>query len=404
MTTAEKQLISLMRAYMHHTVPDDHMHDAGQALWVQLFELAESHKLTPAAFDRLSVLPDIAQRIPAPLYEKWRQRARVLAVMQTRFDAQLASVLERLSQEEICYVLIKGALCRTLYQNGSLRISADEDIIVSEHDFARTYALFEAMGFTADPLSKDDVVHFRKPDGMHVELHKKPFADDTALNNLFLDELSFRKEWDMGFGYGFAFSETANFLMLVLHAKKHFTASGFGLRTLADIAQFAMHYGNSVDWEKAEAILSENRAMRFTQAVFSLAKTHLGFSCAAAGCPDYFVGTENEEDLLADILDAGIYGQSSMSRIHSASMTAAANSSKKQAGIAAALFPKPEVIKRQYHYAERFELLLPLAYVQRIFRYVHEVCKGAYQDDSPNKSIRIAKERMNMLRKYGMIE
>lgn len=192
--------------------------------------------------------------------------------------------------------------------------------------------------------------------------------------------------------------------MLVLHAKKHFIAGGFGLRTLADIAKFAILHGKAVDWEKAEAVLKENKAFRFVQALFSLAEAFLGFSHLDAGCPEWFVGKENEEALFSDILDAGIYGKSSMSRIHSANMTAAASKKGKKTGVAAALFPNAEVVKRRYRYLDRYPVLLPFAYVQRMFGYAYEVAAGEFKNNSPDKSIRIAEQRMKLLQKYGMIE
>ena len=405
MTAAEKQLVSLMRAYMHHSIPEDHMLRSDQALWVRLFELAESHKLTPAAFDRLSVLPDIGERMPSFLYEKWKQRARALTVKQTRFDAELASILDMLDKNGICYALVKGAFCRTLYQNGALRISSDEDIIAAERDFPRACTLFTQLGFTtADVPDKADVVHFRKPNGFYIELHKNAFGDDASLNGLFEEALSSRIKWNLGFCCGYTFSPTENFLMLVLHAKKHFIAGGFGLRTLADIAKFAILHGKAVDWEKAEAVLKEHKAFRFVQALFSLAEAFLGFSHLDAGCPEWFVGKENEEALFSDILDAGIYGKSSMSRIHSANMTAAASKKGKKTGVAAALFPKAEVVKRRYRYLDRYPVLLPFAYVQRMFGYAYEVAAGEFKDNRPDKSIRIAEQRMKLLQKYGMIE
>lgn len=400
-----RQLLSLMKAYICGSVPQNMMQGADLAAWEKLYDLSEKHKLTAVAFDRLSLMGDLSQLIPNPLYEIWKQRARALAVRQTRFDADLASLLARFHTENICYALVKGALCRSLYQNGTLRVSSDEDIIVRKEDFSRACLILANIGFaTSDDLAKDSVLHYRKENGMYIELHRAPFPDDDALSAFFLKELDERLPYDLVFGKGYSFTETVNFLMLVLHAKKHFVASGFGLRTLADIAQYAMVNGSKIDWDQVEGVLEEHRAMRFLQAMFSLAKVHLGFSALAAGCPPRFVSSKDEEILLSDILDAGLYGQSSMSRVHSANMTFSADRKGREAGVFSALFPNAAIMRRRYRYAERFKVLLPFAYLQRIVSYFLQLCTNKHGDDKPDESIRIAKQRMRLMREYGMID
>ena len=147
---------------------------------MRLFELAESHKLTPVAFDRLSVLPDIGERMPSFLYEKWKQRARALTVKQTRFDAELASILDMLDKNGICYALVKGAFCRTLYQNGALRISSDEDIVAAERDFPRACTLFTQLGFTTADVPDKAVVTYAKQEKENRSILHLLFAHTTV--------------------------------------------------------------------------------------------------------------------------------------------------------------------------------------------------------------------------------
>ena len=109
----------------------------------------------------------------------------------------------------------------------------------------------------------------------------------------------------------------------------------------------------------------------------------------------------NEDQLLEDILDSGIYGSAQKDRVHSSNITLEAVSSRNQGKQSATLlqsvFPSLEVMERKYPYLRGKPLLLPIAWTDRILKYSRSTASAA-------DTIRIGKERVELLKKYGVLD
>ena len=113
--------------------------------------------------------------------------------------------------------------------------------------------------------------------------------------------------------------------------------------------------------------------------------------------------------MLEDILAAGIYGSSTRERLHSANITLAA--AKKESGILNALFPNIDYMKARYQYVEKCPLLLPAAWGARMGNYLlkdmrknHQAADMAADSGESGSSLEIGKKRVELIRKYGLIE
>ena len=115
----------------------------------------------------------------------------------------------------------------------------------------------------------------------------------------------------------------------------------------------------------------------------------------------------DENPLLEDILGAGVYGGADMSRKHSSRMTleavAAQNRGETNAnGLLKSLFPTAQELESRYPYLKSKPLLLPVAWTDRLVNYYRELAKT--RANSPAESIRIGNERIDLLKKYGILE
>ena len=66
------------------------------------------------------------------------------------------------------------------------------------------------------------------------------------------------------------------------------------------------------------------------------------------------------------------------------------------------VFPKREYLERSYPYLKKHPYLLPVAWVQRIAHYAGEKQLG--MDNSASGSIKLARERIELMKIYNVIE
>ena len=105
------------------------------------------------------------------------------------------------------------------------------------------------------------------------------------------------------------------------------------------------------------------------------------------------------QDLLEDVLDAGVYGQSSLTRRHSGTLLTAKNAGKQS--LLHTLFPPRATMEARYPELKEKPFLLPLIWCKRLGRYGLEVLTK--KDSSPAASLQMGKKRMEMLVKYDII-
>ena len=98
-------------------------------LWMSLFRLAEQQKLLPLLADAVLERSGAEE---APICAAARSAARRQVLLQAQKDAAFLPVYHRLRDGGVDALVVKGCLCRSVYPNGALRISADEDLLTAE--------------------------------------------------------------------------------------------------------------------------------------------------------------------------------------------------------------------------------------------------------------------------------
>lgn len=379
-----------------------------EADWAALLPLAAAQKLLPLAAEALCELPEAAA---SPGFAALRGAARRQVLRQTQKDAAFLRLLRALREAELPVLTVKGCVCRRLYPNGALRISADEDLLTPPELAARTAALLQDCGFAPAEASqgKDPAVEetaWNGPEGLHIELHPSLFPQENGpFDHL---ETVFSGVFDRAVVYPLedgtpvrSLSPQDHLLYLLLHAMKHFIRSGFGLRQLLDVGLWARRYGPELDWPLLLRQTRQVRAERFTAAVFALAEQYLGLTVELPSC-----WTELETDplpLLLDLLDAGIYGSSTRSREHTARITqdaVAAQQSGKRGGLRTAVFPAARTLVEDYPVLRRHPSALPLVWGKRLVRYA----RRSRRAENPSETVKLGRQRLALLRQYGILE
>ena len=398
LTTTETQFLHIVKAAISGgDLP------AEKVDWPAIFTLANQQKLLPILFEAVRKTP--AAEESAALFAVTKQQVIGQVLNQTVRSAEFADLYRKLRAAGLHPIVVKGQLCSRLYPLKDHRISADDDLYIPDAEFMACHEQLLANGLTtdtpADELSTVDEVSYTKKDSpLYIELHRHLFdsAEDAhdELNHFFADINPVEID---GF---LAMPPHEHLLYLILHAYKHFVRSGIGLRQFCDIGLWARTYHAEIDWQRLHDQCASVHAATFATAAFRIARDYLGINF---DLPAPWDASIDVEPLLHDTLCGGVYGSNDYTRLHSSTVTlnaVKASRTGEKSSVLSTVFPKREYLKRRYPYLKKRPYMLPIAWVQRIAHYASEKQSGT--DNSASGSIKLAKERIELMKKYDVIE
>lgn len=371
--------------------------------WPAIFTLANQQKLLPLLFEAVRKAPTATEN--APLFAVTKQQVIGQVLNQTVRSAEFADLYHKLRAAGLHPVVVKGQLCSRLYPQTDHRISADDDLLIPDGEFMTCHEQFLANGLTTDtPVDElttaDEVSYTKGGSPLYIELHRHLFdsAEDAhdELNHFFADLNPVEID---GF---LAMPPHEHLLYLILYAYKHFVRSGIGLRQFCDIGLWAREYQAEIDWQRLHEQCESGHAATFAEAAFRIAKDYLGIEF---DLPAPWSDAVDAEPLLHDSLCGGVYGSNDLTRLHSSTVTlnaVKASRTGEKNGVLRTVFPKREYLERRYPYLKKRPYLLPVAWAQRIAHYASEKQSGA--DSSASGFIKLAKERIELMKQYGVMD
>ena len=398
LTTTETQFLHIAKAAVSGgDLP------AEKVDWPAIFTLANQQKLLPIVFEAVRKMPAAVEN--AALFAAVKQQVIAQVLHQTMRASEFSGLYQKLRAAGLHPVVVKGQLCSRLYPLKDHRISADDDLLIPDGEFMACHEQLLANGLTTgtptDELATADEVSYTK-DGspLYIELHRHLFdsAEDAhdELNHFFADLNPVEID---GF---LAMPPHEHLLYLLLHAYKHFVRSGIGLRQFCDIGLWAREYHDEIDWQRLHEQCESVHAATFAAASFRIARDYLGIDF---DLPMPWDASIDVEPLLHDTLCGGVYGSNDLTRLHSSTVTlnaVKASRTGEKSSVLRTVFPKREYLEHRYPYLKKRPYLLPVAWVQRIAHYAGEKQSGA--DSSASGSIKLARERIELMKMYNVIE
>lgn len=398
LTTTETQFLHIAKAAISGgDLP------AEKADWPAIFTLANQQKLLPILFEAVRKTP--AAEGNTALFAMTKQQVIGQVLNQTVRTAEFADLYRQLRAAGLHPVVVKGQLCSRLYPLKDHRISADDDLYIPDAEFMACHEQLLANGLRtdtpADELSTTDEVSYTKNGSpLYIELHRHLFdsAEDAhdKLNHFFADLKPVEID---GF---LAMPPHEHLLYLILHAYKHFVRSGIGLRQFCDIGLWARAYHDEIDWQILHDQCASVHAATFAAAAFRIAKDYLGIAFDLSTPWDASIDVE---PLLHDTLCGGVYGSNDLTRLHSSTVTlnaVKASRTGEKSSVLSTVFPKREYLEHRYPYLKKRPYLLPVAWAQRLAHYAGEKKTGA--DSSASGSIKLAKERIELMKRYDIMD
>lgn len=353
------------------------------------------------------VLPLIADCLYDETQEGIARHAREITGAQARRTADTLLLLKALASRGLRPVIVKGIVCRSLYPEPEIRPSVDEDFLIRPADYAVYKAALEDYGLICSSDEDSyEVSFFSREKDYCLELHTSLIPADSeaygACSGFLEGAIDRAVEVCIRDTELLTLSPTDHLLFLLCHAYKHVLHGGVGIRQLCDMALMAERDGAQIDWAAIRSACGQLRLATFAAALFRIAEKHLGFPMP----PAFADLPVDESDLLEDMLSGGLYGVTDIDRAHSSTMTieavGAERRGRRRRGALHSLFLPLSSMRGHFPYLKKYPWLLPVAWLQRIWRYL--LRKRNPAPVSPGRSIRIANERIALLREYRIIE
>lgn len=398
LTTTERQFLHIAKAAVSGgDLP------AEKADWPAIFTLANQQKLLPILFEAVRKMPAAEENVA--LFAVTKQQVIGQVLNQTVRSSEFADLYHKLRAAGLRPIVVKGQLCSRLYPLKDHRTSADDDLYISEAEFMACHEQLLANGLTTDTptdelATADEVSYTKNGSPLYIELHRHLFdsAEDAhdELNHFFADLNPVEID---GF---LAMPPHEHLLYLLLHAYKHFVRSGIGLRQFCDIGLWARAYRGEIDWQRLHEQCESVHAATFAAAAFRIARDDLGIEF---DLPAPWSDAVDAEPLLHDSLCGGVYGSNDLTRLHSSTVTlnaVKASRTGEKSSVLSTVFPKRAYLERRYPYLKKRPYMLPVAWVQRLAHYAGEKKTGA--DSSASGSIKLARERIELMKRYDIMD
>lgn len=398
LTTTETQFLHIVKAAISGgDLP------AEKVDWPAIFTLANQQKLLPILFEAVRKMPAAEENVA--LFAVTKQQVIGQVLNQTVRSAEFSDLYHKLRSAGLHPIVVKGQLCSRLYPLKDHRISADDDLLIPDGEFMACHEQLLANGLTTDTpadelASADEVSYTKNGSPLYIELHRRLFdsSEDAhdELNHFFASLKPVETDSFL------TMPPHEHLLYLLLHAYKHFVRSGIGLRQFCDIGLWARAYHAEIDWQRLHDQCASVHAATFAAAAFRIARDYLGIDF---DLPMPLDASIDAEPLLHDTLCGGVYGSNDLTRLHSSTVTlnaVKANRTGEKSSVLSTVFPKREYLVRRYPYLKKRPYLLPVAWVQRIAHYASEKQSGA--DSSASGSIKLGKERIELMKRYGIMD
>ena len=363
MTQTRKHLLYLMACALQDTSAQEEV--LADVDLKQLLLMARKHSVASMVCMALEKTAIFANADEAAK-KQWLEAKNKAIRKNMLLDAERKAILHELEIQGIWYMPLKGSILKDWYPKPGMREMADNDILFDPSGREQVRKIFQSRGYKTvsfrkgnhDVYEKAPIYNFE----MHVELYHKIY--DT-FNEKYAD-VKQRLIPDAEAPYRFHFTPEDFYAFAIAHAYKHYSRSGTGIRTLADIYVMDRHLGDIMDRDEVEQKLTQLGIAEYEQHSRVLAEKLFS---AVRPLAEIEL-TEDEKEMLLYYCDATTYGTFD-NRVNNRLHELQENSEDitlwtKLKYCCVRLFPGREFCKYAYPFVYKHPWTLPFFWVWRI--------------------------------------
>lgn len=330
-----------------------------------LLRLAKAHSV-PAMVCMALEQTDAFQHADETTRLKWLDSKNKAVRKNMLLDAERHRLEKEFAEHGIWYMPLKGSILKEWYPKFGMREMADNDILFDASKRQEVKAIFQGRGYTVKGYNKSNHDEYEKPPvynfEMHVELYHKTY--DT-FNKKYAD-VKQRLIPDAEVPYLLHFTPEDFYVLVIAHAYKHYSNSGTGIRTLADIYIMNQKLGGTLNWEYVDSELRglgifsyEHESRELAQKLFGITELPMEANLSEA-----------EQQMLTYYLGASTYGTIENRILHQMQKLqpdgGAITAYTKRKYLLSRIFPGREWCKESVPTVYKYPVLLPFFWVWRL--------------------------------------
>lgn len=219
-------------------------------------------------------------------------------------DAERKTILHELETQGIWYMPLKGSILKDWYPKPGMREMADNDILFDPSGREQVREIFQNRGYKTVSFRKGNHDVYEKAPIYNFEMHVSLFHGTYKELTEQYKNVKERLLPVDGTAYQFAFTPEDFYVFVLAHAHKHYSHSGTGIRTLADIYIMNQKLGGTLNWEYVDSELRGLGIFSYEHESRELAQKLFGI----AELPTEANLSEAEQQMLAYYLGASTYG------------------------------------------------------------------------------------------------
>lgn len=274
-----------------------------------------------------------------------------------QFDAERKKILERLEENGIWYLPLKGVVLKKMYPMPFLRQMSDNDILFQAERAADVREIMTGLGYQTDIFDSEHRDDYKKPPVYHFEMHRVLF-DEEAFSDGFYEYFSgttSRMIRDPDNRYGYHLSDEDFYIYMIAHEYKHYTWAGTGIRSLLDTYVFLRERSEQMDWKYIGTEMDKLGLREFEKENRNLAqKIFSGGDISGL--------SEKDRKRLNYYVQSGAYGRGEQIFANYVHKTGTARYVFRR------IFLPGELVKEHYPFFYEHKLFIPLLPIYRIVR------------------------------------
>lgn len=348
--------------------------------WKQVYRLCKKHSITSTVYPAIQKTaeckmnaagadrkPDDVERQEGTeslrlLFRRWKEDYQKAIVKELNFDVERAELLEAFEQAKIRYLPLKGILLKDYYPGIGMRMFADNDILYQSDQCGVVKQIMRSRGYQIKNFGKGNHDVYMKEPIFNFELHRQ-LVIKTSPYSGYCSYVWERAKRDENRMYGYHMTTEDSYLFFLIHAYKHYTHAGTGLRTVLDQYLFLNKEAGKMDWEYIKKELTTLSLTAFEQEL-----KELGAALFSPHLSDIVLTGRNKQ-LYDEILGMGTFGtleKRFQNQFYEKSASKGSLPKRRYSYYFKRLFPGKEWFHIYYPVTKRFPILYPFVLIKRL--------------------------------------
>lgn len=342
----------------------------------ELYKLATFHSMTAITAMALES-SGIFDGADVNIVKKWISAKNEAIRKNLLLDNERQRLFAWMEEHGCWHMPLKGSVLKDLYPKIGMRQMADNDILFDTEFEWEIEKYMVSQGYEAVSVGKGNHDVYEKQPIYNFELHTALFASPHNKEwNDYYANVKTRLINDAQGSFGRHFSDEDFYVYIMVHACKHYSGGGTGLRTLMDCYVYILRKGAALDWEYIEGEAEKLGIAQFeklcralSQKLFSLSEYEL---------------TDDEAELLGYFASSGTYGtvkhrvEKNLKEIQQGHDEITTLTRIKY--FAQRTFPNKAWLEQNCPFCYRNPWARPFFYIYRIFRGVFKRGKNIYRE------------------------